>query len=100
VKLNPTRIAEILGKPKPEAERPTTPEGHALAELDALQQRVDDHVESVRQPGETSARAYDRTMRENPTLAAEHSRMIDEIKNRHLGVQGQAQPLGAIRKNY
>ncbi|HEY2707557.1 MAG TPA: hypothetical protein VGI95_05840 [Caulobacteraceae bacterium] len=100
MKLNPTQIAAVLGQPKPEAETPTTPQGHALAEIDALNQRVTDHIETQRQPGESHEQAAARCYAENPSLYAGQSAAIDDIKNRHLGVQGAARPLGADRSAY
>jgi hypothetical protein len=96
--MSAREIAQVLGQDPPEEEKPTTRFGVAKAAHDELDDRVERYVETQRQPGETSERAYSRVMSEQPQLYAQLQKARDAAtRSAGVGTEFDAQPLGKAR---
>ena len=82
-RLTDEKIAELTGRPHPEQVQPASRTAVASARLKELDDRIGEHVDSVRRPGESHAAAYSRTLDENPQLMASYKAAKRDILTAH-----------------
>ncbi len=81
--LDDNQIATILGRDPPPKVEPGNRAEAAMAAAKELDDRIDAHVATNRQPGETHDAAYSRIMAELPALYAGHKAEKARILRQH-----------------